>query len=207
MLQGGRSVGHHPPGTAAPDDVEDAVEDLAEVDRAGPAPGLGRGSRTLSRFHWVSSQIGGVAFGFHTGILHGRGPAQHGGPPARPGLHRGSGDRIRSGPAPSGRRPARSRSVGPAGMGRSQHRRRAPGGRRAIPVVRWFPWSPSLGREVVFSRSRRFNSRRHRRKLQSLSPSRSQKAWTDRPLRLWCRMITRQSFSLAGSHDGGVLPA
>ena len=39
---GGQVVGHHPPGAAAAEDVEDAVEDLAELDRARPAPGLGR---------------------------------------------------------------------------------------------------------------------------------------------------------------------
>ena len=57
---GGQVVGHHPPGDAAADQVEDAVEDLAEVDVAGPAAGLGLGQQGLDELPLLVGQVGGV---------------------------------------------------------------------------------------------------------------------------------------------------
>ena len=50
----------------APRNVEDAVEDLVEVDGARSSTGLGRWQEVLEPFLLGARQIGGVAFGFHT---------------------------------------------------------------------------------------------------------------------------------------------
>jgi len=62
---GGQVVGHEPPGDAGLDQVEDAVEDLAEVDRAGPAAGLGLGQQRLDGPPLLVGQVGGIGFAFH----------------------------------------------------------------------------------------------------------------------------------------------
>src|SRR5436309_12634620 len=55
---GGQVGGHHPPGAAAVGDVEDAVEDLAEVDLAGPTAGLGRWQEALEALPLGAGQVG-----------------------------------------------------------------------------------------------------------------------------------------------------
>src|SRR5271165_3733172 len=44
---GGQVLGHHPPGAATAGNVEDTVEDLADVDGAGSAAGFGLGQQSL----------------------------------------------------------------------------------------------------------------------------------------------------------------
>src|SRR5262245_59534138 len=61
----GEVMRHHPPGAAAAEDVEDAVEDLAEIDRARPTPWLGGREEALEAFPLGPGQIGRVGFGFH----------------------------------------------------------------------------------------------------------------------------------------------
>src|SRR5262249_17340709 len=66
---GGKVLGHHPPGAAAPDDVQDAVKDLPQVHRAGSPAGLGRREQPLELLPLVAGEIGGVALGFGPGLL------------------------------------------------------------------------------------------------------------------------------------------
>jgi hypothetical protein len=60
----GQVFGQHPPGDAASDDREEAVEDRAEVDRAGPPAGLGVRHQRLDRPPLLVGQVGGVTLAF-----------------------------------------------------------------------------------------------------------------------------------------------
>lgn len=62
---GGQVVRQHPPGDTAFDDVEDAVENFAEVDRAGPPAGLSLGQEWLDQLPLGVSQVGWVRFACH----------------------------------------------------------------------------------------------------------------------------------------------
>src|SRR5262249_24172805 len=62
---GGPVRGHHPPGTAAAEDGEDAVADLTQRDGPRPSAGLGRWQQPPEAFPLGPSQIARVAFGFH----------------------------------------------------------------------------------------------------------------------------------------------
>ena len=69
MLQGGQVLGHHPPGAATAGDVEDTVEDLADVDGAGSAAGFGLGQQSLKPLPLGACQVGGIVLGFRLGLL------------------------------------------------------------------------------------------------------------------------------------------
>src|SRR5262249_48903660 len=62
---GGEVMGHHPPGATAAEDVEDTVEDIAELDRARPASRLGGWEKALEAFPLGAGQIGRIGFAFH----------------------------------------------------------------------------------------------------------------------------------------------
>jgi len=56
-FDGERRLGHHPPGTAAPDDVDDAVEHLAKLHRPRLASRLGRRQKRTQPLPLSISQI------------------------------------------------------------------------------------------------------------------------------------------------------
>ncbi|KAJ3051743.1 hypothetical protein HK102_012012, partial [Quaeritorhiza haematococci] len=56
-------VGQHPPGDVAADDVEDAVEDLAEVDRPGPAAQLRPRQERADQVPLLVRHVGGATQG------------------------------------------------------------------------------------------------------------------------------------------------
>ncbi|KAJ3064587.1 hypothetical protein HK102_008167 [Quaeritorhiza haematococci] len=62
---GGQVVGEHPPGDAPPDDVQHAVQDLAQVDRTRAAAGLGLRQQRPHQLPLLVGQVGGIVLAVH----------------------------------------------------------------------------------------------------------------------------------------------
>src|SRR3954451_18963522 len=137
------------------------------------------------RFDEVGERVEAFA---HVGRLgteedpHGRGPAQHGRPSST----------ARMSPRVQGSNPVGTRTVGPP-LSTISIGGAVRGGANSASTTRtgrktWAadgsagPLVDEFGRSPAVSRSRRFNSRRHQRKLQTFSPSLWQKARTASPL-------------------------